>query len=416
MKIFAIAVIFIFSLCIASASGGGSVFGAVPSVSRKEAQAISEAQKSETDAAIGVLESAAKSEWAGSAIFFNLANLYANSGNLEKAEANYRLALEKLPSFFMAQKNLAIVLSESSGKSEAFSEMKKALALSGGSDPDILLWMASHHMEGGDYSEALFCCNQALVYDYQNARARLVKARLLLKLNMLEECRSVCLSLLSKDLRNFDALETLTACRAKAGDYGGAVSAAEIARALGEEDSQTLKIGDLYFSAGLYSEAAKEYAANAGTGDLKKSLKNALLALIACGKYSDAKKLAPKLGLPDAKMVSAQALAAEGKKSEAIAEYGAYFDSGGRDAKAHFEYAGLLLESGDAIQAGAHFDAASEDSKYALASLYGKMRVAVSMSDFRQALKTAKKIQSIKKSDEIEIYIKHLNELDKPSQ
>ena len=40
MKIFAIAVIFIFSLCIASASGGGSVFGAVPSVSRKEAQAI----------------------------------------------------------------------------------------------------------------------------------------------------------------------------------------------------------------------------------------------------------------------------------------------------------------------------------------------------------------------------------------
>ena len=216
MKIFAIAVIFIFSLCIASASGGGSVFGAVPSVSRKEAQAISEAQKSETDAAIGVLESAAKSEWAGSAIFFNLANLYANSGNLEKAEANYRLALEKLPSFFMAQKNLAIVLSESSGKSEAFPEMKKALALSGGSDPDILLWMASHHMEGGDYSEALFCCNQALVYDYQNARARLVKARLLLKLNMLEECRSVCLSLLSKDLRNFDALETLTACRAKA--------------------------------------------------------------------------------------------------------------------------------------------------------------------------------------------------------
>ena len=84
MKIFAIAVIFIFSLCIASASGGGSVFGSVPSVSRKEAQAISEAQKSETDAAIGVLESAAKSEWAGSAIFFNLANLYANSGNLEK--------------------------------------------------------------------------------------------------------------------------------------------------------------------------------------------------------------------------------------------------------------------------------------------------------------------------------------------
>ena len=191
---------------------------------------------------------------------------------------------------------------------------------------------------------------------------------------------------------------------------------AEIARALGAEDSQTLKIGDLYFSAGLYSEAAKEYAANAGTGDLKKSLKNALLALIACGKYSDAKKLAPKLGLPDAKMVSAQALAAEGKKSEAIAEYGAYFDSGGRDAKAHFEYAGLLLESGDAIQAGAHFDAASEDSKYALASLYGKMRVAVSMSDFRQALKKKKKIQSLKKSDEIEIYIKHLNELDKPSQ
>ncbi|MFR6033993.1 MAG: hypothetical protein ACLUKN_12960 [Bacilli bacterium] len=82
------------------------------------------------------------------------------------------------------------------------------------------------------------------------------------------------------------------------------------------------------------------------------------MALIACGKYSDAKKLAPKLGLPDAKMVSAQALAAEGKKSEAIAEYGAYFDSGGRDAKGILNM--RLLESGDAIQAGAHFDAASK--------------------------------------------------------
>ena len=114
--------------------------------------------------------------------------------------------------------------------------------------------------------------------------------------------------------------------------------------------------------------------------------------------------------------LSAAAFAAEGKKSEAIAEYAGYFDAGGNDAKAHFEYAVLLLEKGDAVSAGPHFDAASKDSAYALAALYGKLRAAAAESDFMEALKIAKRIQSVEKSDEIELYIKYLNELDKSAQ
>lgn len=415
MKILTAIAILTLTFCVLDASDFDSAFGRVPTVSKKEAAAISEAREAGGEDAVKVLSAASKNDWAGSAVFFNLANLYASAGRFNEAADNYKMALKKLPSFFMAQKNLAMVLSESGNKPAAFAEMKKALALSGGSDSDILLWMASYHIENGDYSEALFCCNQALVYDSQNARAKTVKARILLRLDMLGECRAVCLSLLSESVKNTEALETLVVCRAKEGDYAGAISAAEIARALGANTTSSVEIADLYFSAGLYSDAAKEYASRAKAVS-KNSLKNALFAMISDGKYAEARKFALGLGLPDSRQISAAAFAAEGKKSEAIAEYAGYFDAGGNDAKAHFEYAVLLLEKGDAVSAGPHFDAASKDSAYALAALYGKLRAAAAESDFMEALKIAKRIQSVEKSDEIELYIKYLNELDKSAQ
>lgn len=52
----------------------------------------------------------------------------------------------------------------------------KALALSGGSDADILLWLASHYSGKSDWSSALSCVDAALMHAPERAGAEYANA------------------------------------------------------------------------------------------------------------------------------------------------------------------------------------------------------------------------------------------------
>jgi len=384
-----------------------SAFGRVPTVSQKEAEAIKDAATApDAKSALTVLKSASENQWAGAGIFFNLANLYAAEQNYDMAISNYKKSLEKLPSFFMAQKNLGFVYAKNGNLELAYSELKKALALSGGSDTDILLWLTSRYADCGDFTAALSCCNQALIYSPMSHSAQIAKARILLELGMFKESQWLCQKLLADNIKDSDALSTLILARAKNGDYIGSIAACRLLKALHDSAKLPLNLGDLYYNVGLYSNAVDCYSKD---GNQDKTI-NALLAMIYSDDAQNALKYCPKISSSVSHKLQAFALSVMGKKKEAFDEFAAYFKTDPDDSVAANFYAQLALEQKEYQIAEEFFTRAMSDTKLEISAMYGLMRVAIARDDTSEALKIARRIFAKTKNLELQSYIKYLDE------
>ncbi len=383
-----------------------SPFGRMPTVNSRESEAIASASsKADKQQALQILKEASENKWAGGAIFFNLGNVQMSLGDCEEAISSYKRALELTPSFFLAQKNLSFAL-ESSGKSEeAFDEMKKALALSGGSDVDILMRMVSRYSQLRDFSSALTLCNQALVYDSQNPKLCFAKAVFLFELENFSECEKMCIQLISKNNSDILALRLLGKSRAKRGDIRSAISAFEILKKSGKAEKSDLAfLGDLFFREKLYNFAIENYL----LANKNISAENAALALLYSGEPNKTLKVAEMLKSPFKEKLLGSANFELGNFRLALSLLKKYLKLVPDDNHSALVVGESALELGNLAEADEYFARSSIDEKYKTQSLYGKMKVALARNDFRSALKIAKEIEKRNASSEFSDYVKQL--------
>lgn len=386
-----------------AAFAGVAPFGASPSVSHREAEAVRAASEaSDNSAALEILLDASRKKWAGAVVFFNLGNAQMRGGDAESAVASYRKAAELSPSFFAARKNLGFALSQLGRDSDALVEMRAALALSGGSDTAILLWFAKRAADARDFSSALNFCNQALLYDDSNRAALFAKAAYLYGLGRFEECETAAKKLWDDAEFSARAVRLAGSSRARRGDFCGAAAAFGFLEKSGAaERSDAQFFANLLFKMRLYRDAAEAYAR---LGD-SSSAGNAAEAMLASGDFSGAEKLAESLGGDMREKILGLAKFGKGDFPNARKHLEVYAKNFPNDARVLCAL-GECAEQSDWGAADAYYARASLDPRFESAARYGMLRSAVARGDFVAAHSLA--VALSKKYPEFSEYAKYL--------
>lgn len=103
----------------------------VTTLERQQMEKVLPLLSSDPEAAARQIEKITKPE--SSAVFdFTLGNLAFQGGDLDKAAAHYRAALEKFPSFLRAHKNLGLILVRQGRYADAIEPLSRAIELGGG--------------------------------------------------------------------------------------------------------------------------------------------------------------------------------------------------------------------------------------------------------------------------------------------
>ena len=381
-------------------------FGASPTLTRGEYAAVKSAsEQKDLSKALEILLEASRGKDAGAGLWFNLGNVQMRAGDEAAAVESYKKAVEIMPSFFAARKNLAFALSNMGRDGEAAEQMRSALALSGGSDVRILLWLASKNSGNGNYSAALNFCNQALLYAPENVDAQFAKATLLYQSGFWGESERIAATLVSDAKFGAKAVRLAGLCRGRLGDFAGAVSAFEILRkSRAATEADTAFLGDAYFRCGLYKKAAENYAA-AGRGA---SVENAAYAMLESGDFAGVEDLSKSLPPPQSRKFSGLAKYAADDFRSARKLLEPYVEEVGDDSRTLYALAETCAALGDLQRADVYYHRAGFDSKFALASLYGLLRSSLAKKDYLGALEYARKIEKKQPSKEVSAYVKHL--------
>ena len=389
-----------------AASGLDSAFGRVPTVNPDEAAALSKAaaaEKSSLESAYAMLAKSAEEKWAGSALYFNLANLCHRLGKYEEAENFYRKSLEGEPSFFMARKNLALTLEIMGKPKEAQPEFARALALAGGGDSEILMRLSSRRADEGDFSGALSLCNQALVYDPDNAGYKRVKAILLGKTGNLSESEFLTLKLLESDMKNPELWKLLGKVRALSGKHAQAIAAFRAFLAFGKEESGVLlALGDLYFAEGVFESAAEMYgkAIKLGVDVAGERAKRLSLAFVSISNYDAALKTCDAVPnvFRDSDYYMCKGIAENGigKISDAESDFRKSISMAPDNARALFELGRLLSARGERIESEGLLRRAAANPNFERAAFAVMINSAISSGDYVSALSSAR--ESLKRN------------------
>lgn len=382
-----------------------SPFGNIPTVTKREAAILKKAS-AQSDESIKILMEAAGEENCSAAMPFTLGNFQYRSGNFEAAAAAYSSALEKMPNFFAARKNLAYSLDRIGKEKEARENFAKALALSGNSDIDILLWLAAYAARRADYSAALSCVEQALIQSPERLDALYAKAFYLFNLDMYTQAAKICEDILNKKFPDAAALKLLGKCRAKLQDAPGAIAAFSMVPESDADRKKTQVIcADILFSKQAYLEAAKIYESEG----YRERLLEAAKALAHSGESEKSLKLLSKLPESNEKSrIRAVANMALGKKDEAKRDFLKCVESAPDDPLACFELAKIYFAEGDFNAAKIYYERAGKDESYAVAAKIGLMSVAVKTGDINSAIAMARSLYIQTRREDIGEYLQYL--------
>ena len=382
-----------------------SPFGNIPTITKRESAILKKAS-AQSDESIKILSEAAGEKNCSAAIPFTLGNFLYRSGNFEAAAAAYSSALEKMPNFFAARKNLAYSLDRIGKEKQARENFAKALALSGNSDVDILLWLAAYAARRSDYSAALSCVEQALIQVPERLDALYAKAFYLFNLDMYSQAAKICEDILNKKFPDAATLKLLGKCRAKLQDAAGAIAAFSMVPESDADRKKTQIIcADILFSKQAYFEAAKIYESE---GDRERLLETSK-ALAYSGEPEKSLKLLSKLPeSPEKSRIRAVANMALGKKDEAKKDFLECIKAAPDDPLARFELAKIFFSEGDFNAAKIYYERAGKDESCAVAAKIGLMSVAVKTGDIDSAISMARALYIQTRREDIGEYLQYL--------
>ena len=251
---------FIFLIFLANLSLGARELE--PKLNKFEAQVVKEAAE-ERDAKIRaeIFERALQSDSASEGLFLNAANAFAALGDSGRAEAYYAKAVELLPTFYMAYRNLAYVEFNEKKYDRACENFSRALSLSAEESAKILPALAQCHFELKRYAEALTCLeNAAAISPKEGENALKLKALCLRELGERQKLRDACSKLIALSPRNPLYWRLLIGLNIDEKNCDEAISELEAMRLLkiAEPGDEEL-LADLYMSASMYKKACEIY-------------------------------------------------------------------------------------------------------------------------------------------------------------
>lgn len=402
--------IFLLPALAAAQSPLESPFGNLPTATKREAAVLREAFAEGADAA-KILKEAVADGRDGAAVTFNLGNALFRNGDYAGAAEAYSAALSKIPNFFAARKNLAYSLDRLGEGERARENFARALALSGGSDADILLWLAWHYSGKSDWGAALSCVDAALMHAPERAGAEYAKAFYLFNLGRHAEAAKTCERILEKKFPDAAALKLLGKCRAKSGDLPGAVAALSMVPQ-DDPDFRSAEIlrADIFFSGRAYAEAAKIYESLGEGGRLGAAAE----ALARAGEFEKALEVLAKLPDSAGKFRSqARALIGLGDAEGAKKSLTACLAEEPDDPYACFELAKLSFAGGDCNLAKILYNRAQKDETYSVAAKVGLMSVAVKTGALGEAVSIASALYAQTRRAEVGEYLEYLKNAKK---
>jgi len=258
--------IFSFGVFLGSAyghenEGGGDRYDREPTVSRQEAATLNQAvslAENNGEAAIKLLLKETDED-SSSALDFALGSFYFQKDSSAEAEAAYRRALTKFPSFDRARANLARILIKQDRIDEALHELKSIL-LSGTARPSTLTMIGYTSLLKEEPVPAEMAYRQAILLDPEdsNAYVGLVKSLLLQKRYL--ESVTLLEDLLKDNPFNSEFWFLMANARLALDEPEGAIIALECTRRLKIASDESLAtLADLYLNAGEPEEALSRY-------------------------------------------------------------------------------------------------------------------------------------------------------------
>ena len=233
-----------------------------PLANKFEARIIAEAE-AQPDAAkrAQILDEALSDERAGAALIFNAANAAMQNSGPEKAARLYAMALEKMPNFYMARRNLAYINFEAQDYKKALEGFASALALSSADAPKIYAAMGVCHANLKNFSEALTCFEQALVFSPSDISLMKNKAKCLSEIGLDYPLKELVLELLEKDCKDANLWRILARLHIKNSELKEAAAAIEAMRSLGlAQEMDYALLGDIYANLNMPIPAAEAYS------------------------------------------------------------------------------------------------------------------------------------------------------------
>lgn len=239
----------------------GFLSGLEPEIQPTERELLREVidlMESEPRAAAARLEQEL-GEGSSAALYFVLANLRFQTGDVAEAKAAYRTALEQFPDFRRAHKNLGLLFVQEGSCAEAAEHLSRAVEL-GDRDGRNYGLMGYCYINLEDYLAAEQAYRSAILQQPDEEDWKLGLARSLLAMEDYRPAIALFDTLLEEDP------ESGTLWKLQANAYIGVerpLSAAanlETVRMLGEADSSSLVLlGDIYMNEGVYELAKSAY-------------------------------------------------------------------------------------------------------------------------------------------------------------
>jgi len=232
-----------------------------PTVSREEAKILEKAVSlagDDREAAIKLLLEETDDD-SSAALNFALGSFYFQKDKLAEAEAAYRRALKKFPSFDRARANLARILIQEDRIDEALNELKEIL-LSGTARPSTLTMIGYTSLLKGETVPAEMAYRQAILIDTEdsNAYAGLIKS--LMMQERYREAVPLLEDLLEEDPTRCEFWFLLANARLALDEPDRAIIALECTRRLKVASYEAMAtLADLYLNGGYPEVALSRY-------------------------------------------------------------------------------------------------------------------------------------------------------------
>ncbi|MFW6353922.1 MAG: tetratricopeptide repeat protein, partial [Verrucomicrobiota bacterium] len=351
---------------------------------------------------------------------YTLGSLALQAGDIERAVAQYRTAIERFPNFYRAYQNLGLAYIQDRRFGEALPFLLKALELGGGNGG--LYGLIGYSYLSTDRPEAgLDAYRQALLYQPESRDWRLGKLNSLIASGAAAEAARYLDELIKEMPGNADLWMQQANSFLQLQRYEDAIANLEYLRRENLASPPSLALlGDLYLSESLPGLALTAYQAARESGELStdrelrmvESLvaRNALAeadALIGEIKSSVFDELAPGTQTRLLTLEARTALGLE-QPDRAFALLQEVVERDPLNGEAQLTLGDFYRERGDLVRAEFAYEAAEKVEAYRLRALTALARLEVAQREYQAALRYLRRAQEIEERDFIARYIRQL--------
>jgi tetratricopeptide (TPR) repeat protein len=391
-----------------------------PTVSPKEAALLAEAAASTNlQAAIAMLQTKALPK-ASAALDFAIGNFQFQAEAFEAAAQSYRDAVEKLPTFRNARKNLGRVYLMMEQDAEAI-RVYQALVEDGIADADSLLLLGHGLIRQEHYVSAENAYRQVLLMAPHNADAQQGLVNCLLQQERHREARSLLKTILSATPQRAELWALLANVNVALDASESAISALETAQRLGccRPDMMGL-LGDLYLAVGQPADAISHYEAALAAGWCDTSrLLRATESFVSVGDSAGAARMLKQLREqdadseyePDLLRLEAELSALQGDVEAAIAGYRELVVLTPLNGKAMLRLGDLLQQAGNPGAAELSYERAGRLTGLEAEAMVRRAQLAVGRKHFNDAVTLLEAAEALESKPHVARYLQQVRRL-----